>query len=160
MTNLPDACGGGSLKVRISSDPANAAAVREAVGTAARAQSFSEQDVAAITLAIDEAVCNVIKHGYEGCRGKPIEISIEAVNRSGREGLQFTILDEGRQVNPSSIVGRDLEDLRPGGLGTHIIRSVMDEVEYTPRQPVGMKLRLLKWRPAAGGDSVPAAKPG
>lgn len=150
MSNVSDACGGGSLRLRIASDPANAPTVRTAVGTAARAHGFGEQDVAAITLALDEAVCNVIKHGYEGRQGRPIDISIESVERDGREGLQFTILDEGRQVDPASIVGRNLEDLRPGGLGTHIIRSVMDEVEYTPREPAGMKLRLLKWRPVAG----------
>jgi anti-sigma regulatory factor (Ser/Thr protein kinase) len=55
-----------------------------------------------------------------------------------------TICDCARQVDPQDITGRDLEDVRPGGLGTHIMRTVMDEVEYAHRQPVGMQLRLLK----------------
>ena len=84
------------------------------------------------------------RHGYEGRVGQPIEVTIDRVERDGTDALQVTICDCGRQVDPANIVGRDLEDIRPGGLGTHIIRTVMDEVEYSLRQPTGMQLRVLK----------------
>ena len=95
-------------------------------------------------LAVDEAVANVIKHGYEGRSGEPIEVSLESVQCDGRCGLQVTICDCGRQVDPEGITGRPLDDVRPGGLGTHIIRNAMDEVEYSIRTPLGMRLRMLK----------------
>jgi anti-sigma regulatory factor (Ser/Thr protein kinase) len=130
--------------VRITSETAQVATVRAAVLEAARAIGFAAAEVSAVALAIDEAVTNVIRHGYEGCSGQPIEVVIDRVEREGRPALQVTIRDFGRQVDPAMIVGRDLEDVRPGGLGTHIIRTIMDEVEYSRRDPTGMQLRVLK----------------
>lgn len=143
------------VTVQITSDAAQLAEVRVAVEAAARAAGFNEMTVSSIVLAIDEAICNVIKHGYQGRSGEPIEVLIETAHRQDRAGLQFVIRDRGQQVEPTSIVGRNLEEVRPGGLGTHIIRAVMDEVEYTSRRPQGMELRLVKLL----NESVPAAPP-
>lgn len=131
-------------QLTVTSETANLAKVRAAVEDAARRIGFLEEQVSTIALAIDEAVTNVIRHGYEGQRGQPIDVTIEPVHRRQRVGLQVTICDCGRQVDPGTIVGRELEEVRPGGLGTHIIRTVMDELEYTHRDPAGMKLRLVK----------------
>ena len=161
--------------VRVTSETANITIVRSAVLAAAKQIGFDESDVSAIALAIDEAVTNVIRHGYEGRAGQPIEVRLDCVQRDGVPALQVTICDCARQVDPTTISGRNLEDIRPGGLGTHIIRTVMDEVEYSMRQPMGMQLRVLKKlnassvpvsrlpRPAAGqpsqgGTQTPCAK--
>ena len=148
-------------QLSVTSETANIARVRDAVQDAARRIGFGEQDVSAVALAIDEAVANVIRHGYEGRAGQPIEVTIEPARREGRNGLQVTICDCGRQVDPGLIVGRDLGDVRPGGLGTHIMKTVMDEVEYTHRQPEGTQLRLLKMvadPPSGGCDATPCAQ--
>lgn len=139
------------IRLSITSDAGNIARVRAAIEDAAGQMGFTEQDATATALAVNEAIANVIQHGYEGCPGQPIEVTIEPVSRGERAGLQATICDCGRQVDPETIVGRDLEDVRPGGLGTHIMKTVMDEVEYTCRQPEGMQLRLLKMVPAPTG---------
>ncbi len=130
--------------VRITSETDQVSAVRSAVLESASLLGFAELEASSIALAIDEAVANVIRHGYEGRGGQPIEVVIDRVDRNGTPALQVTICDCGRQVDPANIVGRCLEDVRPGGLGTHIIRTVMDEVEYTRRAPTGMQLRVLK----------------
>lgn len=130
--------------IRVTSETANITIVRSAVLAAAKQIGFDESDTSAIALAIDEAVTNVIRHGYEGRAGQPIEVTIDRLQRDGVPALQVTICDCARQVDPTTISGRNLEDIRPGGLGTHIIRTVMDEVEYSMRQPTGMQLRLLK----------------
>ena len=61
------------------------------------------------------------------------------------------------------IKSRDLDDIRPGGLGVNIIRQVMDEVSYERRERIGMRLTLIKrinqqsataGRPAAGGKGA------
>ena len=137
-----------AVHLSITSDTANVSRVRAAVTDAARFVGFDDPDVSAITTAIDEAVCNVIKHGYQGCGGQPIEVTLEPVRDGDRAGLQVTICDCGRQVAPEEIVGRDLDDIRPGGLGTHIINTVMDDVSYSCREPTGMQLRLVKMIPA------------
>lgn len=147
--------------LQITSDTANVAKVRTAVVQAAQEIGFAEPDVSAIALAINEAIANVIQHGYEGRPGEPIEVTIKRVHRADNYGLQITICDCGRQVDPGTIAGRELENVRPGGLGTHIIKTVCDEVEYTHRQPAGMQLRVLKMlntRPDNAGDETSRAK--
>jgi anti-sigma regulatory factor (Ser/Thr protein kinase) len=66
-----------------------------------------------------------------------------------RAGLKVVLEDEARQVDPSKIKSRDLDEIRPGGLGVHIIREVMDEAVYERRDRVGMRLTLVKRRSAA-----------
>jgi anti-sigma regulatory factor (Ser/Thr protein kinase) len=134
----------GAWSLTITSDTANLAVLRETVTRAALAVGFQDPTVSQITLAVDEAIGNVIKHGYDGRPGQPIEVSIEPFQRADQRGLQIVVCDCGRQVDPATIVGRELSEVRPGGLGTHIIRNVMDEVEYSLRQPQGMRLRMAK----------------
>lgn len=145
------------LVLEITSDTGQLAGVRAAVLGASQALGFVEPQVSAMALAIDEALANVIRHGYEGQKGRPIQVTIEPVWRGERRGLQVTICDCCRQVDPATIAGRDLEDVRPGGLGTHIIRTVMDEVEYTKREPEGMRLRLVKLLDESGTQTPPSA---
>lgn len=144
------------LVLEITSDTGHLAGVRTAVLGAAQALGFTEPRLSGIALAIDEALANVIRHGYRGQPGQPIQVTIEPVRRGERRGLQVTICDCCRHVDPATITGRDLDDVRPGGLGTHIIRTVMDEVEYTKREPEGMSLRLVKMLDDGGAHTPPS----
>ena len=71
----------------------------------------------------------------------------------GRAGLEIVILDRGKSIDPAAICGRDLADIRPGGLGVHIIRSVMDKVQYRRRSGGGMLLRMVKYAAAQLGPA-------
>lgn len=139
---------GQHLCLTLTSDTAKLAGLREKICQAAACIGFDEPELSQIVLAVDEAIGNVIKHGYDGRPGQPIEVTIAWVQHAGRPALQVVVEDCGRQVDPDTIVGRKLEDVRPGGLGTHIIRNIMDEVTYSVRQPQGMCLRMIK---ALGG---------
>ena len=130
--------------VRIPSSPSALPTVREAVCAVAGEVGFDEDGIARMVLAIDEAITNVIKHAYEGRRDQVVEVCLTRVAEKGLEGIQFDIRDFGKQVDPETICGRDLTDVRPGGLGVHIIRSVMDRVVYTPAEGGGMRLRMIK----------------
>ena len=135
----------GPVQLRITSEPARLAEVRETVAEKARQIGFGEEEVGKMVLAVDEALCNVIKHGY-GCQpGRPIELTISQEVGSGRVGLAICLRDYGRQVDPKTIRSRDLKEVRPGGLGVHIINSLMDEVEYSQAEGGGMRLRLCKY---------------
>ncbi len=59
-------------------------------------------------------------------------------------GIEIVIEDDAMQVDPDTIRSRDLDDIRPGGLGVHIIREIMDEVSYARRDRRGMRLTLVK----------------
>jgi serine/threonine-protein kinase RsbW len=135
------------IRISLSSNPEHLAGIRSLVEHTAGMVGFGVEDCGQIAMAVNEAVCNIICHGYQGCGGQPIELIIERVMREDRIGLQVVIYDCGQQVDPDTITGRDLDDIRPGGLGTHIIQTVMDEVEYSIRKPKGMQVRMVKVLP-------------
>jgi len=123
------------------------APLRERVRTRAQAIGFAEEDLGRIALALDEALANVIRHGYEGADSGRIDIQLAWPVSENQPGMTITVRDYGRQVDPASIVGRDLDEVRPGGLGVHIIRSVMDSVSYERAEGEGMRLTMTKRLP-------------
>ena len=154
MTEGSDDNSARAVELTIRSDPRNLAVVRAAAEKMARQEGFIPSDVDGIVLAMDEALANVMKHGYEGRRDCEILIRLEAVGQEGDpSGLQVILRDRGKQVDPEQIKGRDLEDVRPGGLGVHIIQTVMDHVEYRCLDGGGMELRMVKYVRGQGGPS-------
>jgi len=134
------------LEIRIVSQPRYLCVVRAAVSAAIERYGFDEAACARFMLAVDEAVTNVIRHGYDGADDQPIWVRMNPTDREGKPGFTIIIDDQAKQVEPEIIRGRDLEDIRPGGLGVHIIKEVMDEVEYTKRPDGGMRLTMSKAR--------------
>jgi anti-sigma regulatory factor (Ser/Thr protein kinase) len=114
------------LKLVMASDPRFLPVVRGAIGPLAEAMGWSEADSLAITLALDEALANIIRHAYHGhCDGR-----IEIECRESAEGLEIALLDQGDAPDKTKICARAVGCEQPGGLGTHIIRDVMDTVSY------------------------------
>lgn len=122
-------------------------AARSMIANLAQRLGFNEIRCGQISLAVDEALCNIINHGYEKREDGSIWIHIHVLEDE-RVGLKIVIEDEARQVDPQRIKSRDLDDIRPGGLGVYIIREIMDEVRYEKRDQAGMRLTLVKWLPA------------
>lgn len=136
---------GAHLRVEVLSQPRYLAGLRELVLTVSRRIGFGEAAAGHIALAIDEALANVIRHGYEGAEDRPIFLAIAPITSGEEEvGLEVCIEDHARQVDPAKIKSRDLEAVRPGGLGVHIIREIMDEVVYEPREGEGMRVVMTK----------------
>lgn len=143
------------VRLEILSNPLYLCGARELVSAVAKRLSFDEMSCCQIALAVDEALCNVIRHGYERQSDRPIWLSIYPEGRADKpDTLRIVIEDEARQVDPDVIKSRDLDDVRPGGLGVHIIKEVMDEVRYEKRGPVGMRLTMLKRVAADGAGSA------
>jgi anti-sigma regulatory factor (Ser/Thr protein kinase) len=59
--------------------------------------------------------------------------------------LQFTLEDDGEQVDLDTIRPRELDDVRPGGLGIHLIREVMGEAiwEHLPEGGTRLTMRAV-----------------
>ena len=113
------------------------AAVRECVATS----GCSETPTADIVLAIDEACQNIIRHAYKGDPDGVIGLEI---HRDG-QNLVFTLIDTAPKIDPAKVKPRDLDDVRPGGLGTHFIQKVMDQAEFHPRPgDSGNLLRMVR----------------
>lgn len=134
------------VELNIRSDTRSLPIVRGAVERMARLEGFSEKDAHALTWALDEALANVIKHGYQGQADQPIRVSLRSVvSPDGRPGIAVAVRDNGRQVDPKTIRSRDLNEVRPGGLGVHIICTVMDEHCYSCPPDGGMLLEMVKY---------------
>jgi sigma-B regulation protein RsbU (phosphoserine phosphatase) len=111
------------------------AALREAL---AEAEKSVVDD---LVLAVDEACQNVIRHAY---RGQPGEIRIELTQLPGRI---IVMLSDDAPASPPDVLsrGRDLDEIRPGGLGTHFIRALMDELSLcSSPSGRGNCLRMVK----------------
>lgn len=151
--NAADAAPNGPIQLRFTSTPRSLPVVRAAVERLALEIGFNATDAHSVSWAVDEALTNVIRHGYRHALDQPIDVSLEPGCRDdGVAGLRITIRDAGRQVDPCTIKGRPLTEIRPGGLGVHVIQSVMDEVEYSCPAEGGMMLRMVK-------HNVPRAAP-
>jgi serine/threonine-protein kinase RsbW len=100
-----------------------------AIDQAMRPHAFSDEEILDTQLAVEEAVTNVIMHGYAGTTG---EIVITCRASHGLAEVQ--IEDTAPPFNPLSItepdMDGDLKDRRIGGLGVFLIRQVMDEIAY------------------------------
>lgn len=143
------------LNICLLSEPDSLHEVRAQVEHWLDRAGWSPELTGQVVLAIDEALTNAIRHGYQGRPRCRIELGLRQVwSDEGWPGVEVLVRDFGAQVDPEKICGRSLDDPQPGGLGVHIIRSVMDEVNYSCPPDGGMQLvmrKLLKPAEAIGG---------
>jgi anti-sigma regulatory factor (Ser/Thr protein kinase) len=116
------------LKITFSvpADPRYLCVVRGAIGPLAAVIGWDESECRAIALAVDEALTNVIRHAYHNRTDSLMELEC----RESADGLEITLLDNGDAPDRSRICAREIGCDQPGGLGTHIIKNVMDKVSY------------------------------
>jgi anti-sigma regulatory factor (Ser/Thr protein kinase) len=100
--------------------------VRATVSQLAAIVGWNETETRGITMAVDEALSNVIRHAYHGRSDACIELHCIA----NENQLEVRIRDTGDAPDRSRICVREVGCDRIGGLGTHIIRDVMDTVSY------------------------------
>lgn len=93
---------------------------------------FSRELIQDIHLVLEEAVSNIIFYGYEE-RAEESRIDINVDLKEGT--LIIEIRDDAKPFNPLEASEPDLEipfdEREIGGMGIHLIRTLMDELEYT-----------------------------
>jgi len=115
--------------------------LRQFVRELAVQQGCCDENLDCMVMAINEACMNVMQHAYHGKDDGEIVIEFWKDDTE----LLIRIYDFADQVNLDTIKSRDLEDVRPGGLGVHIIHQVMDKVEYKNNtDSVGNVLEMRK----------------
>ena len=129
------------LALRIAASVDQLRRIREAVREAVESCGCNAECAADIVMAVDEACQNVIRHAYCDDPGGPIELEIE---RCGEE-LVVSLRDFAPEVDPEEVKPRDLDEIRPGGLGTHLIREMVDSADFIrPESGRGNLLRMVK----------------
>jgi serine/threonine-protein kinase RsbW len=84
----------------------------------------------AVRLCVDEAVDNLINYTSTTAEGPPIDIAL------GWQGDVFVAVvgDYGPPFDPRTVhafaPAKDLETMKPGGWGIHLIRSFASEIDY------------------------------
>jgi len=128
------------IDIRIASDPKLLVVVRDVVARFCELMECSDEDQRRIVLAVDEACSNIIRHTYLGDKCQTIDVS--CTGDPGR--IEIVLRDCGPPIDLRRVQPRPLDQVRPGGLGTHFIRSIMDEVEYDYEKGCGNVLRMAK----------------
>lgn len=106
----------------------------------------------AVVLATNEAVSNIIRHAH---RDHP-EASIQIQCRLESGAIEVCLLDEGAPFNLSAVPYLDPAEIRLGGRGVFLMRSLMDELQCHPRGERGNALHMVK----RCGRNSPASEAG
>lgn len=117
-------------------------ALARAVESFAAANNLPEQAVFQVNLCLDELLTNTINYGFP--EGGEHEITVEIVLQG--ETLVITTRDDGLAFNPleqaEADVSQSVEERPIGGLGIHLVRNMMDEIEY--RRESGQNVLVMK----------------
>ncbi|MHC4960208.1 MAG: ATP-binding protein [Planctomycetota bacterium] len=128
------------IRVTVASDPRYLAPLRTLVFESLLIAGIEEEQAHKVVLAVQEACTNVIRHCYECREDERIDIVISFAP----DRLEIRIDDWGDWVDPDNIRSRDLDDVKPGGLGVHLMQSTMDVVEYRKNEWGGTSLVMIK----------------
>ncbi len=120
----------------------------------AKTVDFSREEVEQIRLAAEEAITNVIKHGY----GEDPESSFEIVCTITPHQLEISIREKGRPFFPETVEPFTPERLKrtgdTSGIGIFLIQRFMDRVEFRNRGREGKETVLVKFIPSQRFDRI------
>ena len=128
-----------SREWKISSHPANLRQVRKELEEFAKSIGLPEKSAYDVGLVLNEALANIIRHGYGGAVDRPIVVTAEQIDSR----LKLIIRDWGAPFDPAAVKRKTPDELSPGGLGLICMSRLMDDVKFE-RLPDGMLLRMTK----------------
>jgi anti-sigma regulatory factor (Ser/Thr protein kinase) len=95
-----------------------------------RSINVSDKSIFEMNLALDELFTNIISYGFNDHREHIIKISITVDG----DQLEMRIEDDGIPFNPLESKTPDfqcgIEECKIGGLGIHLIKKLMDDLQY------------------------------
>lgn len=142
---ISDAVARSTYTLQVPSSTRHLEQVRQFVARHAAAAQFPEEAVEAFKIAVDEACTNVIKHAYKGNETHLIDIAVIV----DPDRFTVRIRDQGEAFRPEEYQAPDIFKMarkrRAGGFGVHIMRRLMDHVEYRTRGRIN-EVRLTKYR--------------
>jgi anti-sigma regulatory factor (Ser/Thr protein kinase) len=119
------------LNLQIKNDLSQLEIVTRALNDFIKKQQLPIKVAKAIELALDEILNNIIIYGFNDKDEHLINITISLQE----ESVVLEINDDGLEFNPLTTPKPDttgpMEDRPVGGLGIHLTRSLMDEINYT-----------------------------
>jgi len=126
-------------RLGIISSAGNCKQARQFIESWALAAGYPDLERGRIVLAADEAVTNIIRHTYQGAPDLPIILTADIADGF----FHLRLRDYGPHVDPVKLKGRAIDDIKPGGLGLHLLNTVFTVVEHQPL-PDGNEWHLAK----------------
>lgn len=121
------------LTLRIANDLAELTRVAESIDAFCAALDLPAECGFKLNIAFEELLTNTINYGYDD--GRRHEITLDLAIEDGE--LVAELSDDGRPFDPLQAPPPDLdspiEERRIGGLGVHLVKTMMDEVTYAYR---------------------------
>lgn len=140
-TKLPQ-----EYQLRIPSQTDNLELIRGFVSKIAEKIGFGEEDISKIELATDEACSNVMKHAYQEQNTKKW---LDILVKLDIEKLTIIVTDHGKGFDPQKVKVPDMKEylaqLKVGGLGIYLMRTLMDEVDYNIHPGVKNQVKMVKY---------------
>jgi len=132
-------------QLRIPSQTENLELIRNFVSGVARKVGFDNEDINKIELALDEACTNVIEHAYRDVDNGDIDVAIKV----DYQKFVIIVTDKGKSFPFKELEIPDMKqylaELRVGGLGVYLMKTLMDEVEYHSEPGVKNEVRMAKY---------------
>ena len=132
-----------SLKIKAAPDALDR--INEAIESISSQEDWPSDLLFTANLVIEELGLNVVNHAYHGEGGE-----FEIIIRSEDHALTIEIIDSGPPFNmltdaPTPDVEAPMGDRPIGGLGIHLVKTMMDELEYR-RERERNHLTMIKRR--------------
>lgn len=93
-------------------------------------EEVPEEALGRMRLAMEEVIVNVMRYAFEDAVARPIRVKVTR----HPDRLEALIEDTGHAFNPLAVSAPDLtkplDRRRVGGLGLHLVRSMVDDVDY------------------------------
>ena len=135
----------------IPNDLATLAEVRTLVCDSVTKGGFPARYLNRLQIAVDEAVTNIIEHGYEDRPRGTGSIQVSAT--VNQDEFRIVIIDQGSSFDPSTLSDIDIERHvqagHTGGLGVFLMRKIMDVVDYHYETGKRNRLLLVKYADAS-----------
>ena len=131
--------------IEINAELENIGFVRQSLGKLQEKYKLSRNLIYKVQLAVEEAITNIIRHGYEGKQKGRIRLEVSVHHFS----LRVIVIDRGREFDLRRVGKPDLHQYvrvgKIGGLGIMMIKNLIDYIDYriTDR---GNELYLIKYR--------------
>ena len=112
----------------------NLKGIRDFIRNSLDGHGISDVTMNEIVLALDEMCSNLMIHAHNCNPDDQLELHI---NIPGKGKLIFEIIDEGSSFNINDFqepaLGNLIQEKRKGGLGIRLVKSIMDDIEYTSK---------------------------
>jgi serine/threonine-protein kinase RsbW len=118
------------LVLSLKNDPAETERLTARVAEFGARHALPDRIVSHVNLALDEAITNIVFYAYDDVDDHEIAVRISLAHGM----LTAELVDDGRAFDPLQVAAPDLaaplEERAVGGLGVHLIRHLMDDIQY------------------------------